>query len=227
MPPVKGSRKKQRVDNAGVTTSDTEQTAATETSNGEATQQAFTVNNSTEPRAAVERVSIALKSDGTVDWDSMRDGTKAKVKAFLSTDPQARMMITGAPADVRMVQPKHVEGLLGIVEMLERFAWPKIIEKQTDGKIKITPDIAAQVFKFTDVEKKEIAEPGSLFLDTHLPLNIKQWIANAGPGAEALALIIKAEQRKVQTAAMMAVIAANKKSTDGVNSSILNETVTQ
>lgn len=158
-----------------------------------------------------ERVSFKLTPEGFVDFDSMRSGTKDKLASLLQTDPRLRSMAvgTGLPdGPVQLIQAKHVKGMLKVVEMLEQWLVPRLVEQQTKGAIKANPEMAAKFLSYTDEEKEEISKPGAIYLDGALPVKVRQWIANVGPGGEALGLLLMAEKRKIQAYGMAAALAS-------------------
>jgi hypothetical protein len=204
--------RKKRVDNADVSP---EPNSSSDTQEQPTPQpKSFSSDNDTSAtKKTGQRVSFSLKEDGTIDWESMRGKNSATIEAAIKNDPRARTMISGVPEAARIVQPGHVVSLLGVVEYVEQFAVPKIVESKTKGQIKANSEIAAQVFKYSEQEKKEISEPAAIVLDDHLPMVVKTWLAKTGPVSEMLAALAKAEQRKIQSyvgMCLMSVRAADK-----------------
>jgi hypothetical protein len=199
--------KSQRVENAGTETETPQEPISAGTESP--TQQSFTTEATETPgKRNGTRISFSLDESGQIDWGSMREKNKVTVEQALRGDARVRTMIAGVPSDARMIQPKHVGGILSLVEFVERMTLPKMIEAKTEGRCKANPELASKIFKYTDEERKEISEPGAIFLDDHLPLTVKTWIARSGPGAEMLAALAKAEQRKLQMYVVMAMSAS-------------------
>jgi hypothetical protein len=187
-------------------------------------QQSFTVETTSSVKRTGQRVSIALKEDGTIDWDSMRDKTSASVRAAIRNDPTARTMLTGMPEAARIVQPAHVVTLLNIVEFVERLTLPKIVEAKTKGEVKVNPEAADKAFRYTDAEKKSISEPAAIVLDDHLPLTIKLWFAKGGPISDTLTALFEAEHRKLMTYVVMCQLKAGKVPVNGSGSTTAEPT---
>jgi hypothetical protein len=171
----------------------------------EVESQGFTKEGS-DPRPTVERVSFKLTPEGMIDFDSMRSATREKFESAIKGDPRARALASGgslSAGPIRMIQPKHAKGFLWFDGLLKKWIVPRIVESQTEGKIKANPAVAEKVFVFTDKQSDEMAEPLSQALDEKLPIRVKQWICELGPGAEFFGLYLEASKVQLQTYVMV------------------------
>jgi len=119
---------------------------------------AFIRRNVDEIPTKAERISLKLKDDGTVDWDSHRGDTRERiVKAFANDAETLRMIGLSSPLlpagqgvtdeNARAI----LKGLATVDAMLFGFV------SSTFFKFHIEPKVSAQCFQFTDAQLDEMA----------------------------------------------------------------------
>lgn len=135
---------------------------------------------STETAPKKQRISLGITEEGGFDWGSMRAETQERFKGALRSDLEVtRLMrpeVVGAGIIPGLVQPSHVGELLDLFAFGQRFFLPTIIAKQSEGKVRIEPDIAEKVFSFTEQQKQELGQPGANTLNELLPEVAQRWI---------------------------------------------------
>jgi len=142
--------------------SDPETTKPANLSTAEAEPQlqedAFVRRNIDEAPNRAERISLKLKDDGLVDWDSHRGDTRDKIIKAFANDPEALKLIglqsPLLPQGQGITEENARAALAGLAQldaMLIPFAMKFIF------KLQIEPKIAQQAFTFTDPQLTEMA----------------------------------------------------------------------
>jgi hypothetical protein len=125
-------------------------------------------------------------SDGKLDLRAMTDGSREKLAAAIQADPEAlgAMGIGGTVTAADPISVEHVNFLLNLYEVCERWLIPAYLKRKTKGQCDIPSDIAERAFTITKEQREKLTPPGALFLNMHLPDWLKAWISTTGPGAE-------------------------------------------
>ena len=157
---------------------------------------------------AKPRITLPLTIDGKFDFASMRDGSKKKLVEAIANDPDAFKQfgigaIEVASSTEGPIKDEHVALLLTGYEYAERIAIPKYIEKQSKGLVKLSPELAAQAFSFSQQQREKLCPAGAKWLNQILPEKIKDWIAKGGPGAEFLMGLAFATHEQTKVALTM------------------------
>lgn len=98
------------------------------------------------------KVVLTLKEDGSIDLDSMRDSTQAKLKEALGKTPAFKQEKAPTPdVVVEVFHPEMVKGLYSLLGSIESMMAQKY------GKI--SPDVARKVFAYTDPEIAALKGP--------------------------------------------------------------------
>lgn len=138
----------------------------------------------------VQRISLKVTEEGTIDWDSASDSQKEQFATLVANDPTALEMIglkagDGEPEGGFHVKPEHVGMFLDGYAKVQRFLIPKIIERKSKGVVRITPGMAAAAFNFTDEQKEELGPDGAAWANETIPESWRQWLMeNVGPGVK-------------------------------------------
>ena len=154
------------------------------------------------------RISIRFDSEGQIDWNSMSESQKQRFAQVVSNDPTALEMIAGSMDDDGegvseipfQVTENHVKMFLDLYAMGERFAIPAFLRVKSKGMVKIPPQIAAEVFQFSDEQKDSLAPSGAQWANENIPEWIRKYITEVGPGAQffgGLAMITYAQTKAV------------------------------
>lgn len=99
-------------------------------------------------------ISFDLDADGTPDFSSMRDSNKEKVRQFLM-DEKIRSAFGAKPASgtgMQMIHPAAVKGLYFTLGTIEAAVIPLFAKR-------ITPQVARQVFIYSDAELAVLEAP--------------------------------------------------------------------
>jgi hypothetical protein len=110
----------------------------------------------------VNRLSIPLTADGQIDYDSMREKTRQKVKDLI-----------GGPRDaspkpiVEVFDPAWTNALLDTLGKVESFAAVQVL--------KMTPEIAEKAFSYNEMEKAKIGVPLAKVINKYAPVWMEQY----------------------------------------------------
>jgi hypothetical protein len=120
--------------------------------------EAFVTRNVDEPEGRAERISIKLKEDGAVDWDSMRGETREKVVSAFANDPEALRLI-GLKSTIlptgQGITEENAKAALQALASVDRMLVPLVL--RVTLKVKIEPQVAAQCFAFNEDQLKEMS----------------------------------------------------------------------
>jgi|SRR5579859_1963651 len=109
-----------------------------------------------------ERFSFPLTPEGKIDFSSMRDKSREKMKSLLS-DPEVAQILGGSAspaAEVQMFHPAIVSGLYDMVGVMEATMLPMFFPK-------VPPEIFKQVFTYTPQEKELLIPPTTRVLNKY------------------------------------------------------------
>lgn len=112
-----------------------------------ARQTAGVIDKSSADSKIKNRISFALKDDGTVDWDSTRASNADAIKAVVKKDPTLRGLFTKTIA-AEQFSNDDAGTLLGAIAGLEMAIARPLL--------KLDPRIAAAVFPFNEEEHKQL-----------------------------------------------------------------------
>jgi hypothetical protein len=104
------------------------------------------------------KLQVSLKEDGSIDWDTMRESTKEKVKQMIRS---SGIPGNGVQAEAQMFNPQMVSGMYDMLGAIEATV------AQRFGKI--PPHIAKQVFTYTSAEKQSLEGPTIRVLNKYIP----------------------------------------------------------
>jgi hypothetical protein len=145
------------------------------------------------------RLSLRLTPEGIIDWSSASEKVKERFAQAVSNDPDALEMIglaAGggegegvAPVNPLEIQPEHVKMAIDMYATAEQFLIPKLIAAKSKGQVKISPEIAAACFTFSDDTKEKMAGPGAKWANESFPEWLKKFIFEMGPGAQFFGLL--------------------------------------
>lgn len=102
----------------------------------------------------ISRLSFPVDSDGRVQWDSMRQSTKEKVRSILQNPETARVLgieSQGSSSPVEVFDPAWTGSIYDAIGKLESFGVQKIYG--------MPAHIAEKCFLYTDAEKEKLAAP--------------------------------------------------------------------
>ena len=111
----------------------------------------------------VNRVSIPLTKDGQIEWDSMREKTRNKVKELMG---DGATKVTAAPT-VEVFDPAWTGTLYDTIGRIEGFAAIKMYG--------LDPQIAGQCFSFNQEEKDKLAGPTAKVINKYAPVWLEQF----------------------------------------------------
>lgn len=119
---------------------------------------AFVRRNVDETPTKAERISLKLKDDGTVDWDSHRGDTRERIVKAFSNDPETLRMIGLSspllPAG-QGVTDENARAALRLLATANGMLIPVVTKMFF--KMKIEPKVATQAFQFTDSQLDEMS----------------------------------------------------------------------
>lgn len=173
-----------------------------------------------------ERIQLPLNQDGSIDWEHTRQQSKDKLAAALSSNPDSfrnfgvgKLEAAAGSIAQGPITAEHFGALLFIYEMAEQKIVPAYLYRQSQGEVKITPEIAARAFKFTSEQREKICPLGAQVLNEKLPDWLKAWIAKAGPVSELLGLLGAATW--MQTLAAVEMWKATRANIEGVATDVV------
>jgi hypothetical protein len=120
--------------------------------------EAFVARNVDAPESKAERLSLKLKDDGTVDWDSHRGETREKIiKAFANDAETLRMIGLSSPLmpDGQGITDENARMALSLLAKANGILIP--MASKMFFRFQIEPQIAAKSFEFTEVQLNEMA----------------------------------------------------------------------
>ena len=125
----------------------------------EAQTDAFVAREIDEPSPSkAERISLKLKDDGLVDWESHRGDTKEKIIKAFANDPEALKLIGMQSPLLPDGQGWSEENAKVALETLATVdAWIVSFVLKTALKMPLDPVVQAKAFKFTEPQLKEMA----------------------------------------------------------------------
>ena len=125
----------------------------------EAQTDAFVTREIDEPSPSkAERISLKLKDDGLVDWESHRGDTKEKIIKAFANDPEALKLIGMQSPLLPDGQGWSEENAKVALETLATVdAWLVSFVLKTTMKMPLDPQVQAKAFKFTPEQLKEMA----------------------------------------------------------------------
>lgn len=106
---------------------------------------------------AGSKLQISLNEDGSIDWESMRDSTKEKVRAAI----RSSNIGTAATPEVLMFNPAMVSGMYDMLGAIEATV------AQRFGKI--PAHVAKACFTYTPAEKQALEGPTVRVLNKYIP----------------------------------------------------------
>lgn len=152
------------------------------------------VSTTTAPAPAVDeksnRISIPLGKDGKIDWDSMRSGTKEKVKLLMGGTTEATPAPAPAPK-IEVFDPAWTGTLFDTIGKIEAFAATKMY--------KMSPEIADRCFTFTTAEKDKLSGPTAKVINKYAP----EWLEKFKDEIALAMLFVTMTAVKFQMAAML------------------------
>lgn len=134
--------------------------------------------------ANVQRISIKIKDDGTIDFDSMRDATASAFKTALAksaTDPKNLAKLGLAPQQQpTLFPPQFCEQIFDGIGRVTGIVYVKAtkippVPINANGTTILLPVAVAKVFEYTDEEKKALAKPLSVVLSKHAPATLAKY----------------------------------------------------
>lgn len=140
-------------------------------------------------------ISFDLDADGTPDFSSMRDSNKEKVRQFLM-DEKMRSAF-GAKASVaspQSIHPAAVKGLYFTLGTIEAAVIPLFAKR-------ITPQVARQVFIYSDAELAVLEAPTVAVLNKYA-----DWFLKWQDEIALITILSSLTIQKVQAALMLSTI---------------------
>lgn len=145
------------------------------------------------------QISFDLNEDGTPDFSAMRGKTKEKVRQFF-TDPKIAAEFGSKPADtspqVQIFHPAMISSMYDMLGTLEAIA------AQRWGKI--PPQIAKQVFTYTETEKEALTGPTIRVMNKYAA----EWMIKYQDEIALATLLIALTTAKVNAAILMSTMHA-------------------
>jgi hypothetical protein len=143
-------------------TSNAAKTAAKSDSVAEQPEQqaeAFVTREVDEPNPSkAERISLKLKDDGLVDWESHRGDTKEKIIKAFANDPEALKLIglqSPLLPDGQGITEENARVALAVIAQIDGFVAGFLLKQF--AKMPLDPQVQARAFTFTEPQMKEMA----------------------------------------------------------------------
>jgi hypothetical protein len=116
----------------------------------------------TKEEPSIDRLTLPLNSDGTINFSSLRERTREKLKkAFTDPAVSDRLGVASQAAPVpEVINPLMVSGMYDLVGTVEAMVFSK-----TAG---IPPEIARKVFIYSEKEKEALAGPTIRVMNKYL-----------------------------------------------------------
>lgn len=119
---------------------------------------AFVRRDVDEPQTKAERISLKLKDDGLIDWESHRGDTKERIVKAFANDAEALRLI-GLQSPLlpagQGVTEENATAALNALAALDAMLIPFAVKIFT--KMQIERPVAVKAFTFSDKELKEMA----------------------------------------------------------------------
>jgi hypothetical protein len=132
------------------------------------------------------RISLPLQSDGSINWDGVRDSTRDKFLLLLKNDPVAQEMLSpnvegeGVDTGLPDLSEENIRAAIDIVSqanaLICKVTIPRFLKhpllKDKDGKpvpFNIEPDILLRSFKLTDEQHAELDPRALRLAQKHTP----------------------------------------------------------
>jgi len=111
----------------------------------------------------INRISIALNKDGTIDWDSMRPKTQEKVKQLMGLGEGKGSQA----AAVEVFDASWTGPLYDTLGKIESFAAMKMYG--------FSPEVADKAFTYSEAEKAELGPPTAKVINKYAPVWMEQF----------------------------------------------------